>query len=311
MCLYPKLIKNKKYMSNKKNGGVIPAVSDERTLFVPVGCGKCIECLKQKSNNWKIRLFEEIKYNNDYTFVTLTFSDVSLEYLKSKVKINSDIIDNDIATVGVRYFFENIRKSTKKSLKHWLITELGQSNTERVHLHGLIKTTDVDFLRKKWIWGISHFGSYVNKKTINYIVKYVTKVDTKHKNFVPKIFASPGLGKGYLENYNSQINRFKGELTNELYINESGLKISLPIYYRNKIYSEEEREHLWLSKLDKLERFVCGEKVSIKDNLDEYEKLRDFYRKMNKNLGFGDDSLDWDKKTYKYRQNWLRYKSMK
>ena len=51
MCLYPKLIKNKKYMSNKKNGGVIPAVSDERTLFVPVGCGKCIECLKQKSNN--------------------------------------------------------------------------------------------------------------------------------------------------------------------------------------------------------------------------------------------------------------------
>ena len=34
MCLYPKLIKNKKYMSNKKNGGVIPAVSDERTLFV-------------------------------------------------------------------------------------------------------------------------------------------------------------------------------------------------------------------------------------------------------------------------------------
>lgn len=311
MCLYPKLIKNKKYTSNKKNGGVIPAVSDERTLFVPVGCGKCIECLKQKSNNWKVRLFEEIKYNNDYTFVTLTFSDVSLEYLKSKVKIKSDIIDNDIATVGVRYFFENIRKSTKKSLKHWLITELGQTNTERVHLHGLIKTTDIDFLRKKWIWGISYFGTYVNKKTINYIVKYVTKVDSLHKNFVPKIFASPGLGKGYIDNYNSQLNKFKGNITNELYINESGLKISLPIYYRNKIYSEEEREMLWLSKLDKMERFVCGEKVSIKDNLEEYEKLRDFYRKMNINLGFADDSLNWDKKTYKYRQNWLKHKSIK
>ena len=35
MCLYPKLIKNKKYTKNKKNGGVIPAVSDirEKTLL--------------------------------------------------------------------------------------------------------------------------------------------------------------------------------------------------------------------------------------------------------------------------------------
>ena len=88
----------------------------------------------------------------------MTFSDVSIEYLKSKVKIKSDIIDNDIATVGVRYFFENIRKSTKKSLKHWLITELGQNNTERIHLHGLIKSTDVDFLRKKWIWVLVILG---------------------------------------------------------------------------------------------------------------------------------------------------------
>ena len=34
MCLYPKLIKNKKYTKSKKNGGVIPAVSDNRVLWV-------------------------------------------------------------------------------------------------------------------------------------------------------------------------------------------------------------------------------------------------------------------------------------
>ena len=86
MCLYPKLIKNKKYISNKKNGGVIPAVNDERVLYVPVGCGRCIECTKQKANNWRVRLLEEIRYNNNYTFVTLTFSDMSLLYLRSKLK---------------------------------------------------------------------------------------------------------------------------------------------------------------------------------------------------------------------------------
>ena len=39
MCLYPKLIKNRKYIANKKNGGNIPPVSDSRVLMVPVGCG--------------------------------------------------------------------------------------------------------------------------------------------------------------------------------------------------------------------------------------------------------------------------------
>ena len=44
MCLYPKLIKNKKYTKNKKNGGVIPVVSDNRALWVTAACGKCFEC---------------------------------------------------------------------------------------------------------------------------------------------------------------------------------------------------------------------------------------------------------------------------
>jgi len=49
MCLYPKLIQNKKYTSNKKNSGIIPAIVDNRVLLVPVGCGKCMECRKQKA----------------------------------------------------------------------------------------------------------------------------------------------------------------------------------------------------------------------------------------------------------------------
>ena len=40
MCLFPKLIKNRKYITNKKNGGVIPAIIDNRTMMVPVGCVK-------------------------------------------------------------------------------------------------------------------------------------------------------------------------------------------------------------------------------------------------------------------------------
>ena len=58
MCLYPKLISNRKYQTTKKNGGVIPPVNDKRTLLVPVGCGNCMECKQKKAREWKVRLNE-------------------------------------------------------------------------------------------------------------------------------------------------------------------------------------------------------------------------------------------------------------
>ena len=61
MCLYPRLIQNKKYIANK-NGGVIPPVSDNRVRFVPIGCGKCIECRKQKKREWQVRMLEDIAF---------------------------------------------------------------------------------------------------------------------------------------------------------------------------------------------------------------------------------------------------------
>ena len=47
-CLFPKLIKNPRYLPNKKNGGKPPALTDKRVEFVPVSCGKCIECRKKR-----------------------------------------------------------------------------------------------------------------------------------------------------------------------------------------------------------------------------------------------------------------------
>ena len=87
MCLYPRLIKNKKYEPNKKNGGHVPPLIDERTLYVPIGCQNCIECDKQKRTNWRTRLLEEVKHNTQKGyFITLTFSDENYKKLYEKVK---------------------------------------------------------------------------------------------------------------------------------------------------------------------------------------------------------------------------------
>jgi hypothetical protein len=138
MCLYPKLVDNPKYKANKKNGGVIPPIHDKRVLLVPVGCGKCIECRKQKKREWQVRLLEDIKTNKNGKFVTLTFDRESLEKLQDDVGYISDnyVQNNAVATLGVRRFLERWRKKYKKSVRHWLVTELGHTGTERIHLHG-------------------------------------------------------------------------------------------------------------------------------------------------------------------------------
>ena len=119
MCLYPKLIANPKYRANKKNGGTIPAVFDNRVLQVPIGCGNCIECRKKKKREWQIRLYEECEENKNGIFVTLTFSNESIRELGKEIKnLDGYERDNAIATLAVRRFLERWRKKHKKSVRH-------------------------------------------------------------------------------------------------------------------------------------------------------------------------------------------------
>lgn len=303
MCLYPKLIKNPKYKSNKKNGGVIPAITDPRVLYVPIGCGKCMECKKQEAGRWKVRLMEDIKENKNGIFITLTFSNQSIKELcrHEQVKgLEGYELDNGIATIAIRLFLERWRKKFGKSLRHWLVTELGHNGTENIHVHGIVWTDQkLEELRSIWNYGFiwptkdAEKHNYVNSITINYITKYITKTDIKHKYFKPKVLTSPGIGSAYTEKPQSKSNAFNGIDTLDTYRTDSGFKIALPIYYKNKIYTETEREKLWLQKLDKNERWVGGEKIKA-DDTESYYKLLKHYRKINNRLGYNDDSKNWE-----------------
>ncbi len=320
MCLYPKLIKNRRYVANKKNRGVIPPLPigidgkpDERVMMVPVGCQKCMECRKKKRREWQVRLTEEVKHNKNGIFVTLTFSDESIKELGEGIKLDGYNRDNEIAKIGVRRFLERWRKKYKKSVRHWLVTELGHNGTENVHLHGIIWTDkDPKEIDRIWKYGYTWLSTenkgYVNYKTINYIVKYISKTDIKHKEYKPKILTSSGIGKGYVKSWNFKQNKFKKDKTNEVYINEQGYKFALPIYYRNKLYEDEEREQLWLEKLNKQIRFVDGMEIDISKNDDNYWKALDEARRKNKRLQFGDDKINWELKKYERNLRNMNYK---
>ena len=184
---------------------------------------------------------EEIRHKNNGKFVTLTFSEESLVELgedKSLNTLNGYNLDNGIATLAVRRFLERWRKKYEKSVKHWFVTELGGKFTERIHLHGIIFTDEnEETIGKIWKYGNIFVGGYINEKTINYIVKYVSKKDLKHKDYTGKILTSAGIGKGYFNRNDSRLNRYKPNDTIEEYQTRQGKKIQMPIYYRNKIYT--------------------------------------------------------------------------
>ena len=321
MCLYPRLIKNKKYEPNKKNGGVAPEAKDPRCKMVPIGCGYCMECMKKRKNEWKVRLHEDIKRHKNGIFVTLTFSNKSWKELKTdinkKSKVKGYALDNAIAKLATRRFLERWRKKHKQSVRHWLVTELGHQGTERVHLHGIIFTDHKEDIKNTWNYGYVWDGSwkcdkkinYVSEKTINYITKYITKTDLQHKYYKPIILCSPGIGKGYEQTFDAQQNKYKEGETKETYKNKTGHETALPIYYRNKIYNEEEREKLWIQKLDKEERWVGGIKVSTKENADNYYKLLYWYRTKNKRLGFGAPD-NWQARKYEHERRKLKHEEI-
>jgi len=311
MCLFPKLLPNPKYKSTKKNGGVIPTMNDERVKWVPVGCGKCMECMKRKAREWQVRMNEEIRQDKSGQFVTLTFSNESIIELSKKVETEGYERDNEIATIAVRYFLERWRKKYKKSVKHWLITELGHKGTENVHLHGIIFSKDKEAIAERWGYGWVYIGEYVNEKTVNYCCKYATKIDVDHKYYKPKILTSPGIGKNYLQRSDANRNKFNetGE-TKEAYITRQGIKLNMPIYYRNKIYTEEEREKLWLQKLDKNIRYVdkIPIDVSTTEGLLQYNIALQEAQRKNARLGYGNDKENWSAKNYEIQRRNLNFK---
>jgi hypothetical protein len=313
MCLYPRLIRNRKYVANNKNGGVIPPILDKRVLEVPVGCGKCMECRKQKSNQWRVRMLEDLRVNKNAKFITMTFSDESLQKIDNEIKgITGYDRDNEICRIAIRRFLERWRKKYKKSVRHWLVTELGQNYTERVHIHGLLWTDEkIDVIQERWGYGNVKLGDgkgthYVNEQTVNYIVKYLSKQDPVHKEYTSKMFVSPGIGNNYLKRKDHKRNKYNGEKTIETYKTRKGTEYGLPIYYRNAIYNDDEKEKLWLMKLDKMERWVDGVRVDISESEEEYYKLLKEKRIKNKRLGYGDDAINWDLKKYENKRRNLK-----
>ena len=293
MCLYPTFIKNPKYKPSKKNKGRPPICKDKRLLYIPIKCGYCIECRKQKQREWRVRLEEELRSNYGY-FITLTISPEGIKDLEEKTGLKWKENPNEIATKGLRLFLERVRKDTNKSMRHWCVTELGE-DCDRIHLHGVFfGQKSAELIKKHWKYGFIFIGQYCNSRSINYMTKYMLKVDIKHPEFKQIVLASPGIGSGYFDRleWQWQKQNYK-RLEVPTYTFRNGTKMAMPKYYKDKLFTEKERNEMWINNLNRGILWIYGEKVKAND-WKTIDNLRKYWQNFGRTI-MGDDPIAWDK----------------
>lgn len=251
---------------------------DDSRVWVP--CGKCFYCRKQRASQWRTRLIHELTYgkHSKCWFLTLTFDEPNLEKYKNNVN------------VPVRRFLERYRKRYKTSLRHWFVTELGET-TARLHLHGVIFSPPPGFtpelLDSLWSYGFTYVGQYVTPRTMSYIVKYMLKPHPLLPWYTSKVFCSPGIGRAYCTS--SFARTFHRPTDNydkwNMFIrNPTGFS-SLPRYYRDKIFTPVD---LRLSKLS--HRLNSSDNKYTIDgltfrNIEDYEAFLAYRNTMLTRLG--------------------------
>ena len=140
------------------------------------------------------------------------------------------------------------------------------------------------------------------------------KIDEKHPKFRGKVLCSAGIGSGYLKREDAKRHVYIPGKTNESYRMRNGGKLNLPIYYRNKIFTEEEREKLFLDKIEKGIVYVLGNKLDMKNDQQHYLTVLVQERERCERL-YHDNPKDWDERKYlnriKKQHQWIKTKATK
>lgn len=217
---------------------------------IPVPCGKCPACISRRTSGWSFRLMQEDKRASSALFVTLTYD-------TDHVPITNNGFMS-LQKKDVQLFFKRLRKLEKNKLKYYLAGEYG-GKFKRPHYHIILFNAFIDPLAfkncsprdihpkytnisKAWTLGSIQQGT-VTAASVGYTLKYISKDKRPtHKNDdrVSEFqLMSKGLGSNYLTE--AMINWHKSDLINRMYCNiELEKKISMPRYYKQKLYDEYE-----------------------------------------------------------------------
>lgn len=279
-CISPLNILNPTISSDKiKN-----LTEVKKRLDVP--CGKCINCLGTKRNEWTFRLFQEQKIAETSVFLTLTYNEENIIYADTDQTLYKKDLQDFIKSL--RYYQ---KKQSEWKLRYYAVGEYG-TKTDRPHYHIMLfnaHKTVLNDLLNVWEKGIAHIGA-CNPASIRYITKYlinkVGEFDTKEKPFA-LMSRRPGIGISYIEKA-GEYHKKNGQTTVR---NDKGEKMAMPRYYKDKIFSKYQQavqtKKLQNAALIEEQRQFQSYKarglnhVKLKDELQEF-KIQQMESKLNK-----------------------------
>ncbi len=248
-----------------------PIYSNDRQ--VPVPCGKCPACLSRRTSVWTFRLKTHAKNANTSHFVTLTY-DTRFVPITKRGYLTLDKRD-------VQLYFKKLRKAHPKEvvIKYYLAGEYG-SKTFRPHYHIILFNADIELIHKAWDKGEVHIGE-LTEASAAYTAKYINKgkIIPMHKNDdrLPEFsLMSKKLGLNYLSE--KIINYHRADIERNFITLEDGKKISLPRYFREKIWTETERRtqaDRLAEKFKEIEEQKELEYYNKNQTLDGYEQLKE------------------------------------
>lgn len=222
--------------------------------LLPMPCGKCLYCRKQKATEWKNRLIDEFKVWENVSFLTLTYKEVSPfeePHIFEKSR-NLDYRDIQIFMKRLRIYLK--RKHSIEKIKFFCAGEYGEKNTRRAHWHlilfGIPNTKTIqEAIKKMWEYegstkNLDMQTCYDEKGVSSYVSQYVVKkIDIEAENEAKKENRKPpfqhcskGIGLTYaLQNYVIPAYKCFKEFGNFSNIIFEGKKLYFCRYIRNKI----------------------------------------------------------------------------
>lgn len=213
---------------------------------------------------WGFRLMEEYKQSSSAHFITLTYATTNVPLTKRGLQ--------SLWKRDVQLFFKRLRKAHSKCdeipvIKYFAVGEYG-SRTHRPHYHVLLYNADIEKIQSAWGLGHVHYGN-VDYPSVYYTLKYMMKRSPrKKKDARQKEFRlmSKGLGLSYAMN-KKFIQWHRSDIGKRMYLNLSdGKKIGMPRYYKDKIFTETEREEAAYAGL------LRARKLAEKDNRTHEQK---------------------------------------
>lgn len=241
---------------------------------VQLPCGHCIECIRDKSEEYSTRIMLYIKErgmrNYNDAFITLTYAELK---------------DNSLHKEELQKFFKRLRKKGVE-FKYLACGEYG-SETLRPHYHfifidtkGISQPELMKNLHESWIEGQINIDWAINEKTINYVARYcdkkleeeLTKNDYEKAGLeAPFILISKGIGK-------EQLIKQKEKIIELGYIQKAeGKKGKVPRYF-TKILNEEEAEQVKKNKQELAENqlaYKLQQARALNYRVEEIGKLKE------------------------------------